>query len=77
MLVKELLQLLEGVDPNTTVYVDHKEEFKFACSEQSGIVDIDGPMCDREGNILEDQTGAEKPFKAFIIVPCEMEFIEG
>jgi hypothetical protein len=71
MTVKELKQLLDGVDENLTVFVFTGDQMDYLSPELSGVSTF-GEACDEHGNSIEETlTEEERTF--FILFPKTFE----
>lgn len=68
MTVKELRELLKGVDDDTIIYIGNAEGFESPEAEFSGLSEL-GPLCDENGIELAEQP--KEPEKVFILTSGE------
>lgn len=71
MTVKQLFEMLQGVDPELqVVFMGDGEQFYSPCPEESGVIEL-GEPCDSEGNSVPMEN--HWPTKMFALIAHELE----
>lgn len=71
MIVRELIEMLQGVDPEMqVVFMDSEDTFYSPCLSESGVIELGDP-CDQEGNMVPMQD--KWPTHMFALIPHPIE----
>lgn len=70
MKVKEVIEMLQAVDPElTVVFPSGPDQFESPCPVESGVIEL-GDSCDEQGN--PTKANPEDPTKLFAFMPHVM-----